>query len=194
MTRLALLLLVLTSLAPIGIVQGAVQLGEKHWEGCAWFTGGAIVLLLLCVTLLFGVAQAVPLERRSASEFSPKESEPLAFLVAYALPLVASSTRGSTTGMIAFSALMGLAIWQQQVFHVNPLLAVLGYHFFAAKNDSGAPILIMTRERTPQEGVLSVVRLSEYLWLQCRSASPGRRDDAGAHDPERQEPPSAQPG
>ncbi len=175
MTRLALLLLVLTSLAPIGLVQAAVLCGDKKWLQGAWFLGVALVLAITCLALLAGVQARKPARRMEFKDLASKESEPLAFLVAYALPLVAAP-KGSIAGLVVFGILMGVVMWQQQIFHVNPLLAATGYHFFSAKNDSGGPVLLLTREKAPREGILSVVKLSDYLWLQCGIVPAGGAD------------------
>jgi hypothetical protein len=79
-------------------------------------------------------------------------SEPLAFLVPYALPLVAAKD-GDASGFAlgAFAFIMGVALWQLQVFHVNPLLALFGYKFYGAKSD-GCAVLILSRTKPLPSG------------------------------------------
>jgi hypothetical protein len=192
MTRVALLLLVLTSLAPIGMVQAAVLFGDQKWRQGGYFLGAALLLALCCWALLRGAHRFVAVRRMAVKDLASKESEPLAFLVAYALPLVAAP-KGSIAGLVVFGMLMGIVMLQQQVFHVNPLLAAVGYHFFSGTNDSGGPVLLLTRYKAPREGVLSVVKLSEYLWLQCGPVTVGGVDGSNTRRAEGSISPATRP-
>ena len=166
MTGFARLLLVLTGLAPIALVQGAVE-----WESgdrTLWraSVAGAILLLIACIALVRGAGARVAPTPKKIETPSAKASEPLAFLVAYALPLVtAGNQQNSRLGLIAFATMMGLVVWQEQLFQINPLLAILGYKFFSAKVENDAHILILTRKRVLASGVLPLVQISDYLWL-----------------------------
>lgn len=166
MTRLAHLLLVLTSLAPVAFVEAAVAL-DRHQRCLA----GALViatalLVTVCVLLLWGLARRQSDVPKDVTEPVPKESEPLAFLVAYALPLVgAKPDSGSLLGLGAFVLVMAVAVWQQQLLHMNPLLAILGFHFASAKASDGSQVTIISRTKLLQPGTLRVLRLSESLWV-----------------------------
>lgn len=177
MTRAALFFLVLTSLAPVGFVYAASLAWLRQWCDAALLGGATAGLVLICVALL-GLARSrlspVP---KDVSEIATKESEPLAFLVAYALPLVAAKpVDNNAGGLLAFMIIMGIVLWQGQIFHVNPLLAALGYHFYSGKAHDGAPVLILTKRKTLPSGTLRVIRLSGYLWLYSEISS-----DAGGH-------------
>jgi hypothetical protein len=165
MTGLAQFFLVLTSLAPMGLVQAAVEFGRGAREAGSGYLFGSLLLVLVCRGLWWGVRKWNAPVRMEVSAPSFKDSEPLGFLVAYALPLVGQPHPGSLPGLGVFAVLMGLVVWQQQLFHVNPLLAALGFHFFSAKNDRGAQILIIARKKVLSGGLLSVIQLSDYLWL-----------------------------
>ncbi len=86
-----------------------------------------VLLVAVCLLLLYGVSSRTAVRKNIAGP-SPKETEPLAFLVSYALPLVAAkeAAPGTLLGLLAFALVMGVALWQLHVFHVNPLLAVFG--------------------------------------------------------------------
>jgi hypothetical protein len=172
MTGFARLLLILTGLAPIAVVQGAVE-----WESgnkTLWIAAIAIALILVvwCVALLRGVASSVAPVPKMIAEPNAKASAPLGFLVAYALPLVSTgSVPASRLGLIAFAVMMGLVVWQEQLFQINPLLAILGYKFFSAKVENDAHILILTRKRVLGSGVIPLVQISEYLWLDAATVN-----------------------
>jgi hypothetical protein len=182
MTALAQLLLVLTCLAPIAAVYAAVLAGTAQHRGAAWGWAGVVVLLVVgCLGLLWLARRRLTPVPLKLADVATKEAEPLAFLVAYALPL-ATSDKGSLTGIVAFAVVMALVLWQQQIFHVNPLMAVLGYHFFSAKNSKGASVLVVSRNRSLGNEVLYLIRLSEYLWLDSGKPPPGGADGSTASD------------
>jgi hypothetical protein len=167
MTKAAQFLLVLTCLAPIAFVESAIALEHCQYLFAGLLFASVILLTLGCHWLLNGVRKISPVPK-IVTDPSPKDAEALAFLVAYALPLVVTKTqRDSVYGLCAFTCIMGLVVWQQQVFHVNPMLALLGYHFFGVKSEGGAPALVIADRKVLDSGVLSVVQISEYVWLYC---------------------------
>ena len=187
MTRLAQFFLVLTSLAPLALVEAAVQFGSGASRTGLWYLLGAIALVLLCAGLLAGVRTWNAPVVLELSGPSLKESEPLGFFVAYALPLLGGSHAGNWLGLVTFAALMGLMVWQQQLFYMNPLLALFGFHFFSAKNDRTGSVLVLARAKALAPGRASVIELSDYLWLHLGTLPAGddgplRRDSTGQDD------------
>jgi len=187
MTRLAQLFLVLTSLAPLALVEAAVQFGRGAARTGALCLLIAAALVLVCAGLFGGVRRWNAPAVLEVSGPSLKESEPLGFFVAYALPLLSDSHAGNLVGLLTFASLMGLMVWQQQLFHMNPLLALLGFHFFSAKNDRGGSILVVARTKALAAGRASVIEISDYLWLHLAMLPAGddgplRRDSTGQDD------------
>lgn len=167
MTWFARLMLVLTSLAPILVVYAAVLFGSGDKQSGAVVFGLAAFLAILCLVLL-KLAKGTQAVTRLVREPSERDGDALAFLVAYALPLATAKLKEAPEplGLVAFGFMMTLLVWQQQIFHVNPLLG-LWYHFFSAKADDGSRILVLSPKKTLAEGDLPVLKLSDYLWLHC---------------------------
>ena len=170
MTKFAHLLLILTSLAPVGFVQAVVSF-ERHQRRVSLYLAIAVVALVaICVLLLWGLGRFAADVPKEIKDPVPKGSEPLAFLVAYALPLVsARSDAPGSWGLAAFALVMALAVWQQQLFHINPLLAILGYQFHVAKTDGGAQVTIVSRTRFLGTCTARVVRISDNIWFLKKS-------------------------
>jgi hypothetical protein len=59
---------------------------------------------------------------------------------------------------------------------------VLGYHFFSAKNNKGATVLVVSRNRSLGDEVLYLIRLSDYLWLDSGRPPPSGADGYTARD------------
>lgn len=168
-TWLARLLLVLTSTSPVLVVYGAVLLDRSKTHEATWAFLIALVLLVVCLGLLHLSRVNTSPNNRSVAEPEERDGDSLAFLVAYALPLAAANADAtpSRLGVLAFVLVLTLLVWQQQLFHVNPLLACFGYHFFTAKSDSGSKVLVLSRSKVLTTGDLPMIRLSSYLWLHC---------------------------
>src|SRR5690554_3083338 len=125
MTALAQLLLVLTSLAPVGLVYAGVLADSSTWVPAGILTVAALLLTLLCPWLLRRTENVVPAEPREVRDLSSKEGEPLTFLVAYALPILAVDrpTEPLCWGLMIFIVVVAATVWQQQVFHLShPLI------------------------------------------------------------------------
>ena len=168
-TWLARLLLVLTSTSPVLVVYGAVLLDRNKVGEACWAFMLAGVLLLLCLGLLRLSRKGTSPNDRAIEEPQERDGDSLAFLVAYALPLAVANADStpSRLGVIAFVFILTMLVWQQQLFHVNPLLACFGYHFYTAKSDAGSKVLVLSQSKTLIAGNLPTILLSPYLWLHC---------------------------
>lgn len=165
MTLFAQVLVVITSLAPIGFVYAATRISKCWSDALMWF-GVSAGLWVVCLLLLWLAKATAPPVTKKVGELTSLNKEPLAFLVAYALPIITATSAPNLWGLAAFVLLVGIMIWQQRLFYMNPLLGLVGWHFFSCKDSKGRPVLIMARNDTPPEvGSLRVQLLSEYLWL-----------------------------
>ncbi len=167
LSSFARLLLVATSLAPVAIVYGASLL-PGDWLGFATWVAVAVLLTVACLLVLAAARKHAEKESLNVGEGESKDTEVLAFLVAYVLPLIArDQTAANPWALVAFLAIMAAVVFRCNVYHVNPLLGVLGYHFYKAKATSGTTYLVVTkRPRPPTEGQLAVVLLSPFLALE----------------------------
>ncbi len=173
MTRLAQLLLVLTSIAPVVFVYGASVALRNRTLAILLFIV-VVVFFLSCWAILSLAKRYVEHEPKQIDDVAGLEKESLAFLVAYALPVVTAAAKPITNGewlsvalsLGAFLISMALLVWQQQLFYANPVAALLGYHFHSAKCPTGERVLVVSRKKTlTVKAPLSVAVLSDYLWL-----------------------------
>lgn len=159
-------LLVLTSLAPILLVYGATQLSSDLTIAlaCALAAG---LLLLVCRFVLGYIKSNVPEEVLVVEEVEIKDSDVLAFLVAYALPLVGGDAPPSQGlwGLGMFLLLAAIVVAKSNLLHVNPLLGMLGYHFFCIKTSAGHTYLFLTKEDTILPGRVYGAKVTNTLFL-----------------------------
>lgn len=176
MTRLAHILLILTSACPIAFVYAATLLLQDR-EMAAKLLAFALVCPFACWALLALAESRNEQEPRKVENVSTLETEPLGAVVAYALPLATVTAPLDTPagisaacGLGAFTCVLLLIVWKQHLFYLNPLMAMLGYRFYRASTDQGEPILIVTKMKGAASGDRKVVRLSDYLWLDLGQA------------------------
>lgn len=172
LTRIGQLILITTAIAPIFFVYAAARVLHDWREAAAVSAAGAL-LFLICALLVRGGVKTAETISREVCEADVLDKEALAFLVAYALPVVASPKEPNLPAIAAFALVMGAVAWQQQLYHVNPLLAVLGYHFHSAKLPNGSRVLILSREKVLRPGFLTIVEFSRYLWFHHDGGSQG---------------------
>jgi hypothetical protein len=171
MTWLAQLFLVMTSIAPIVFVYAASIVGRNS-TFALWLFLVVAVFVVVCKALLVTARAYVETEPKAVASIAGLEKEPLAFLVAYALPVVTAAAKPDNgdplpgaLALLAFLFVMTLLVWQQQLFYVNPVAAMLGYHFHSAACPTGETVLVVSKRKTLPKGTLTVAVLSEYLWL-----------------------------
>jgi hypothetical protein len=167
LTRLARLLLVATTLAPIAIVYAlAVWPSDRVRALCA--VGLAFVLLLLCLYLLWYVRRHVQQEQLSIERSKNVDREILAFLITYLIPLITrKDSDGNLAAMLGVILLIAVVIYKADMLHVNPLLGLLGYHFFEIGVASGSTYLLITKKDVEHGArTITALRLGNNVWLE----------------------------
>lgn len=173
MSRIAKLLLVLTSLAPAIGALALVEAQKGNWGLAASLIVAALLLVFIC----WGVkkypeqkGERITL-RITAVESGDKET--LAFIIAYLLPILTGEfpdlTEPQYWTMTAYVFLIiGLTIYHSNAFHFNPVLAIFfGYHFYEVTADEGMKYLLITRQCFKKQACdVTATKLSEYVYLE----------------------------
>lgn len=100
---------------------------------------------------------------------SSADREVVGFLIAYILPLALAS--GTTFQVDCWAiaylvGLFGLVVWGTHSYDFNPLLGLLGYHFYEVATDDGITyVLITKRTLVSVRQVTRVAQLTEYVLL-----------------------------
>jgi hypothetical protein len=157
----------MTALAPVILVWGAAQ-----WHKSVWNAGLAfaltVLLVLACASLLAVAGARLQIEPVATKNVKRVDKEALAFLVTYALPLIAASDSPlkQLLPLGAFIFVVALVVMQLQLLHVNPLLAVFGYHFYEFEDGEGETAMLVTKSRgiTSADSIVAR-RLGPSLWL-----------------------------
>ena len=91
--------------------------------------------------------------------------------MAYALPLIFKGDAGLDFGawMLA-GAMLIFVLWTTHALHVNPVLGLLGLHFYEVETQEGVTYLMLTKRTINNvSSIKSVVQLTEYGILEAKN-------------------------
>lgn len=167
MRGLARFMLVTTALAPVLLVHG-LSLWFVDRERALWACGLAGLFVFVCVGLLRHAARRLGRNTLQIEKPHSVDAEILPFVVTYLLPLFTqkpTETDYLTLGGVL--ALIGLLTYQSGMYHVNPLIAMLGYHFCRCGEERGPSFLLLTRhDHASAARAVTAVWLGRDLWLE----------------------------
>ena len=169
-------LLVSTSLSPLlgAVAVNQLARGEPASSYGLWLAT-AVLLVALCWALLRYVSKNAQKQVYRIKEFERDDKEVLAFLVTYLLPFLSSDKMGFSgdwlTGTYVLLIIF-LVITHAGAFHFNPVMGLLGYHFYSVKNEDGVSHLLISRAELRRPGQeLQTVRLAHNIYLQTEAAN-----------------------
>ena len=173
--KLAKFLLVSTSLAPI---LGAIAVNQialnKPWTSWIPWLAVAILLVLICWLLLVLAGKTAQKNRIKISEFERNDNEVVAFLLAYLLPFISQDNLGFdgqwlTGAYILIIVFMVIA--HAGTLHFNPVMGLLGYHFYGIKNEEGDSYLLISKSELSRPGKqIQTVRIANNIYLHVKDS------------------------
>ena len=170
LSRFAKFLLVATSLSP---VLGAVAVNQftlgRPWLIWLPWLAVALLLVLICWLLLRYTSRNGQKHRFRIDEFESNDKEVLAFLLAYLLPFISSTNMAFNgqwlTGAYVLAVIF-LVIAHAGAFHFNPVMELLGYHFYGVKSSDGVSQLLISKDELRRSGKeVQTVRLAHNIYL-----------------------------
>lgn len=137
LNHFAKMLLVSTSLSPFlgAVAVNQIAQGEPWTRWTPWLVtaGGCVALCWLILKVVRHRAEREPL---SVVEIESSDKEVLAFLLTYLLPFIAQEKLGFTgewlTGAYII-AILFLAVAHGGAYHFNPVMGLMGYHFYSVR-------------------------------------------------------------
>lgn len=170
---LAKFLLVASSLAPALGAVAVINSGSSEWVNWAVPLGAAVALVVCCWGMLAYAATNAERYRVEIAEFERTDQEVLAFLLAYLLPFISAEGAAFTKHWLVggyILAMIMLVVAHVGAFHFNPVMWLLGYHFYAVKDRNGISQVLISREKFRRAGErVETVRLAHNIYLQTGS-------------------------
>ncbi|ODP31558.1 hypothetical protein [Pandoraea sp. ISTKB] len=160
-------LLALTALSPVALTWAIADYSRNGFNRDQLFTISISIFLAIgCAVLLRVSGKKLTKVTFTVEELKAVDNEVVAYIVTYLFPLVAPATDISLLAQGFVLALLALVLSTSNAFTFNPVLSLLGYHFYEVKCTSGVSYLLLSRnDITDVRVVKKVGRLSRHLML-----------------------------
>jgi hypothetical protein len=157
----------LAALSPVALTWAIADFGQRGWQlsqGIIFFC--ALLLALICGLVLLDARRRLTRISFAVVEVKAVDNEVVAYVVAYLFPLVTPAPLLHSYSLIFIFALLAVVMSSSHAFTFNPLLTLMGYHFYEVKCSSGVSYLVLSkRDVTDVKLIRSVGRLSNFLML-----------------------------
>lgn len=156
LNRVAKFILVSTALSPVlgAVAVNQIALG-KDWQGWTPWLVSAVALGVICWLMLALVSKRCQIQSVKVKEFERDDKEVVAFLLAYLLPFLSSKDMAFegqwlTGAYVLF--LLVLVLAHSGSLHFNPVMGLLGYHFYSITDDGDGPKLLIIKKELQRPG------------------------------------------
>lgn len=173
-SKVAKLSLVATSFAPVLLTIGWVRLVDGEiWPDAISYFVAAVITVVLCLILIGAARTQLEVIPFHPTSISTADAEIVGFVLAYLLPFVDAAGISVKPSVFWFvMALLGLVVWSTNSYHVNPVLGLLGFHFYEVTTEGDITFVLITRRNLRESGkITSVVQLTEYMVMEVRDRS-----------------------
>jgi hypothetical protein len=173
--RVSKFFLVISAIAPIGFVYAWVAANEGFYK---WATALVIICCLLVITCLALLSAA-----RSQLErfpFTPRsveaaDRENVAFMLLYLSPLFTGKFGSANlTVLIPTIAIFALMTATGYSYHFNPLLSLIGWHFYKVTSTEGVTYVLVTKKQLRSTAeIREVGQLTDYILIDLETSNAG---------------------
>lgn len=168
--RLVRILLALTAIAPLSVSLAYVFASQRNFVWAAVAASCCIGLGLIALWIIRRASERLEQLPIVIQKAKSADKEVIGFFVAYALPLVfRGQAAPDLAGWLVAAAMLLFVLWSTHAIQVNPVLGVMGFHFYEVEAKGGVTYLMITRRKISNVmSVGSVVQLSEYGILEAQ--------------------------
>ncbi|OZA31006.1 MAG: hypothetical protein B7X93_01180 [Hydrogenophilales bacterium 17-61-9] len=158
------LLLVTTAFAPVMVTFAVVFWFDSQRSLALGLLAGAVLAVIACVTVIKLAATQLSKNAVVIKSIKPADKEIVGFVLAYLLPLA----RGSQFDGVPMFVVLGvffLVVMTSNAYHTNPLLGLIGYHFYEVTIEDVGYTLLSRRNLHNTKAIKFVVSLTDYMLL-----------------------------
>jgi hypothetical protein len=166
-SSLAKLMLSLTAMSPVALTWAIADYGKQGYCARQLVAIGIAALLTIgCVGLLHVACETLTKVTFVVEELKAVDNEVVAYIVTYLFPLVSPSGDISLPAQTFVLVLLAFILSTSNAFTFNPMLSLIGYHFYEVKCSSGVSYLLLSKNNiTDVKTIKKVGRLSKHLML-----------------------------
>ena len=165
LSRLAKLLLTSTSIAPVLITYSWVAFRSGELKTTGLLIGACLVLVVLCISLLRYAKNNLERVRFSVNSVEAADRENMGFLLLYLLPLFTSPFNALNWQIwIPTLVIFGAVVATGYSYHFNPLLGLMGWHFYKVGTSEGVTYILFTKKQLRNTiDSINIGQLTEYI-------------------------------
>lgn len=165
--RLAKLFLVLTAIAPVGLVYAWVLATECNFIWAGVVLAASLSLVGVCWFLLGAAKNNLERSNFKPTAVEAADRENIAFMLLYLSPLFTSQFGSLNYGLlIPTLVIFGILSATGYSYHFNPLLGLLGWHFYKVSSEQGITYVLVTKKQLRRAGDITVVgQLTDYILI-----------------------------
>ncbi len=168
MNKFAKFLLVSTSFAPIILTYAfVICISGGSLAIVLSFVLVVIALVVICLALLKFAYRKIERQKIKLNAIRTADREVVSFVIAYLLPILSVANPSIDYKVIGFIAGMFLiVIWSTNAYHINPLINLMGYHFYEVSLEDNVTYLLLTKkELRKMSSVKTIIHLTDYMLL-----------------------------
>ena len=162
---IARLLLTSTAVTPVLLVYAWVAYQDDMDCLAGLLAALCVVLILLCLLLLRCARKKLERTTFKVVTVEAADRESIAFLLLYLLPLFTEDMASFNWQMwIPALLIFGIVVATGYTYHFNPLLRLIGWHFYKVNTKQGVAYVLITKKhlRNTKESII-VGQLTEYV-------------------------------
>lgn len=143
---------------------------HDNWPwGITWAVIG-FVTVAIAVLLIRFVRKYVQTSSMHVTDVKPADQRVLEFLIAYLLPIFSSASLSGMAGSIILTTysllIISLIVANGNMFQFNPVLSMMGYHFYIVTSNKGIDYLLISKRAFHKgDRYIFYKQLSEYVFL-----------------------------
>ena len=167
LNKLARILLTLTALAPVGLTYAWAAFTEEQRPKALIILAVTAVLWLVCWGMLVLAPKKLPASEFKAKSIEAADQENTAFLLLYVMPLFTAKFDTLDWQIwVPTLAIFAVITATGYNYHFNPLLGIIGWHFYKVESAEGVKYVLITKKqlRTAANSI-RVGQLTEYILL-----------------------------
>ena len=162
---LAKLMLTGTALAPVALVYAWVLYADGKCDYALYLVGASVVLVIVMLWLLKYSKTHLERSQFKVTSIEAADREHITFILLYLSPLFAAEFGDLNWNVLIPTLIVFLLVISTGYgYHFNPLLGLLGWHFYKVSTEEGVSyVLITKKELRSAKQCLTVGQLTEYI-------------------------------
>lgn len=167
----AKLMLTSTAIAPVLITYAWVAFQSDDIRSMLLLLAGCLLLVFICLVLLKFAQKHLEKVKFSVVSVEAADRENMGFLLLYLLPLFTSQFDSLNWQIwIPTIFIFGAVVATGYSYHFNPLLGLMGWHFYKVGTSEGVTYILITKKQLRNTiDTIEVGQLTEYIVMETEA-------------------------